>query len=110
MAVVLKLDDDRANISKLSLKIENVPDKGNISTSPTNISDQHRQAATSVECGIAAVQANAKAFPKCRVIFASAQVRRVVAVPNHVPIWRMEPNQVIPARQVAGMEIEQIGR
>jgi len=106
--IVLGLDDDGTELAKLAFKIQHVSDNGNVLAPSTDVADQNGKPAAFVQCPEAANQADAKCGQESRIIGDGAEVHDLVAVPDDVPIRRMNPDEVETARHVLKQKVESL--
>ena len=96
---MLDFDDYAAYLAHR--EIEHVFHDRCVFAAPSHITNQNRQSAANFQCLITALQTDHQEFSECFVALTTTQIIWIVAtVSDDVPIWRMYPHKVKPARQV----------
>ena len=107
-AVVLGLDDDRDKAAQSVGHAHHMVCKAVVPPLTAYITDEHRKNATRVQRFDAPNEASLQCSNELLEHVDGAQVGDVVAVPDDVPVRRMDPDHVVPPGQRRGQEVESL--
>ena len=97
-AVVLHLDDDAANLAVR--EVQHIFDNRRVLAAPSHIANQNRKPTADLKCLITLPQTDHQHLSEPLIALAAAQVACTASVLHDVPVRRVYPHKIKPARQV----------
>ena len=101
---MLHLDDDGPDLAVWEAR--DILDDGRVSACPSDIADENSQPTAGQERVVAASQTERQELPELLAALDGTQASWLVAVPDDVPVRRMDPDKVEPAGQVVLCQVE----